>query len=194
MLLKDYIPYVPKRFYHINFSGIAFDSLKVKKNDIFFAIKGKNNDGNKFVKQAFKNKASIAVVNKTNKNFKTNRQIKVKDTLKFFSDTSKIFRKNINTRIVAITGSCGKTTLKELLGNTLKKISKVEEVDFVGKLSPVYQLIKLVSSSQFTNNKTTIGFVGAPWTLLVYTINKKSPKLDLNDNFFENKLLIFSKR
>ena len=52
------------------------------------------------------------------------------------------------------------------------------------KLSPVYELIKLVSSSQFTNNKTTIGFVGAPWTLLVYMINKKSPKLDLNENFF----------
>jgi len=41
------------------------------------------------------------------------------------TDTSKIFRENINTKIIAITGSCGKTTLKELLGNSLKKISKV---------------------------------------------------------------------
>ena len=72
----------------------------------------------------------------------------------------------------------------------LKKISSVEEASFVKKLSPVYELIKLVSSSQFTNNKTTIGFVGAPWTLLVYMINKKSPKLDLNKNFFGNKILI----
>ncbi len=72
----------------------------------------------------------------------------------------------------------------------LKKISSVEEDNFVRKLSPVYELIKLVSSSQFTSNKTTIGFVGAPWTLLVYMINKKSPKLNLNENFFENKLLI----
>ena len=37
----------------------------------------------------------------------------------------KIFRKNINTKIIAITGSCGKTSLKELLGNSLKNISKV---------------------------------------------------------------------
>ena len=72
----------------------------------------------------------------------------------------------------------------------LKKISSVKEASFVKKLSPVYELIKLVSSSQFTNNKTTIGFVGAPWTLLVYMINKKSPKLDLNENFFVNKILI----
>ena len=72
----------------------------------------------------------------------------------------------------------------------LKKISSVEEANFVKKLSPVYELIKLVSSSHFTNNKTTIGFVGAPWTLLVYMINKKSPKQDLNENFFGNKILI----
>ncbi len=72
----------------------------------------------------------------------------------------------------------------------IKKISSVEELSFVKKLSPVYELIKLVSSSQFTNNKTTIGFVGAPWTLLVYMINKKSPKLELNENFFVNKILI----
>ena len=84
-----------------------------------------------------------------------------------------------------------KKNMGPLLGEIdLKKILKVEEVNFVEKLSPVYQLIKLVSSSQLTNNKTTIGFVGAPWTLLVYMMNKKSPKLDLNENFFEDKHLI----
>ena len=71
----------------------------------------------------------------------------------------------------------------------LNKISKVKELNFVEKLSPVYELIKLVSSSQLTNNKTIIGFVGAPWTLLVYMMNRKSPKLNLNENFFEDKYL-----
>ena len=84
-----------------------------------------------------------------------------------------------------------KKNVGPLLGELdLRKISKVEEINFVEKLSPVYELIKLVSNSQFTNNKTTIGFVGAPWTLLVYMMNKKSPKLNLNENFFEDKLLI----
>ncbi len=84
-----------------------------------------------------------------------------------------------------------KKNLGPLLGNLdLKEISNIEEVEFVEKLSPVYELIKSVSSSQFTKNKTTIGFVGAPWTLLVYMINKKSPKLSLNENFFEDKFLI----
>ena len=84
-----------------------------------------------------------------------------------------------------------KKNVGPLLGNfDLKEISNIEEVEFVEKLSSVYKLIELVSNSQFTKNKTTIGFVGAPWTLLVYMINKKSPKLSLNENFFEDKYLI----
>ena len=101
------------------------NSREIKKGDIFFAIKGKYNDGNKFIGQAFNKKASLAVVNKINKNNNITRQIKVKDSLKFLTESSKIFRQNINMKIIAITGSCGKTTLKELLGHSLKKISKV---------------------------------------------------------------------
>ncbi len=84
-----------------------------------------------------------------------------------------------------------KKNLGPILGNLeLEKILRIEETDFVEKLSPVYESIELVRNSQLTKNKATIGFVGAPWTLLVYMINKKSPKLSLNSNFFENKYLI----
>ncbi len=101
------------------------NSKEVTKNDIFFAIRGKKNDGNKYVAQSFKRKASLAVVNKIQNKLNKSRQIKVKNTLKFLTDISKTFRKSIDTNIIAITGSCGKTTLKELLGNVLSKISKV---------------------------------------------------------------------
>ncbi len=84
-----------------------------------------------------------------------------------------------------------KKNMGPLLGDLdLKKISNIEEIDFTEKLSPIYELIKLISNSQFTKNKTTIGFVGAPWTLLVYMINKKSPKFSLNENFYGDKYLI----
>jgi MurE/MurF fusion protein len=109
----------------INFNKACINSKEIKKDDIFFAIKGKKNDGNKFINQAFKKKASLAIVNKFVKNNNITRQIKIKNTLKFLTEGAKIFRKNISTKIIAITGSCGKTTLKELLGNSLKKISKV---------------------------------------------------------------------
>ena len=100
------------------------NSKEVKKNDIFFAIRGRKNDGNKFVEEALKKKASIVVVNKVKKKLDYKKQIKVIDSLKFLTETSTIFRENIDAKIIAITGSCGKTTLKELLGKTLKKISK----------------------------------------------------------------------
>ena len=75
-----------------------------------------------------------------------------------------------------------------ILGDlNLENISKLTEEDFVEKLKPVYKLINLVKSSEITKNKSTIGFVGAPWTLLVYMINKESPKLGLKKTFFENK-------
>ena len=78
------------------------NSKEVKQNDFFFAIKGKKNDGNKFVSHAFKNKASIAIVNRIQKKFQVDRQIKVSNTLKFLTNVSKIFRTNINTNIIAI--------------------------------------------------------------------------------------------
>ena len=109
----------------ISIGRARINSQEVCKNDIFFAIKGKKNDGNKFVTDSFKRKASLAVVNKIQNKLNSGRQIKVKNTLKFLTDVSKVFRKGIDTKIIAITGSCGKTTLKELLGNVLSKISKV---------------------------------------------------------------------
>ena len=72
----------------------------------------------------------------------------------------------------------------------LENISQITENDFVEKVKPVYKLINLVKDNEITNNKSTIGFVGAPWTLLVYMINQESPKLGLKKNFFENKNLI----
>ena len=109
----------------VSLKQARINSREIKKGDIFFAIKGKKNDGNKFVNEAFNKKASITIGNKINKNNNSKRQIKVKDTLKFLTKSSKIYRQNINTKIIAITGSCGKTTLKELLGGSLKKISRV---------------------------------------------------------------------
>ena len=78
-----------------------------------------------------------------------------------------------------------------LLGKlNLTSINKLNEIDFVKKINPVYKAIKLVSNHKLTKNKSTIGFVGAPWTLLVYMINNQSPKLKLKNNFFQDTSLI----
>ena len=71
----------------------------------------------------------------------------------------------------------------------LDEVFKLNEDDFVKKISPVYKAINIVCKSSLTKNKSTIGFIGAPWTLLVYMINKQSPKAKLIDNFFKEEIL-----
>ena len=72
----------------------------------------------------------------------------------------------------------------------LNEIAKIDEIDFIEKIYPIYKTIKKVSSDPIVKDKNTIGFVGAPWTLLVYMINLKSPKKNLNKDFFKDDFLI----
>jgi uroporphyrinogen decarboxylase len=72
----------------------------------------------------------------------------------------------------------------------LDNLNKINAVDFINKLHPIYKAIKKVKNNEIIKDKDLIGFVGAPWTLLVYMINKSSPKknniTDLNKNFFKD--------
>ena len=78
-----------------------------------------------------------------------------------------------------------------ILGDlNLEEALKLDEVDFVRKIYPVYKAINKVSNHKLTDKKSTIGFVGAPWTLLVYILNKQSPKQKLKSNFFKDDFLI----
>ena len=99
----------------------SIDSRKTKKNNIFFGIKGKNFDGNKFVNQAFKNGASISI-NENKKKNKLRNDLYVKNSLKTLSEVAKMVRVSSNISSIAITGSSGKTSLKEMLGQMMNKI------------------------------------------------------------------------
>ena len=78
-----------------------------------------------------------------------------------------------------------------LLGDLdIGSMSKIDEIDFINKIYPVYKAIKSVSLEMTPKNKNTIGFVGAPWTMLVYMINQQSPKKNVKKNFFEDEYLI----
>ena len=72
----------------------------------------------------------------------------------------------------------------------IKKASSIDEIDFIKKIFPVYKAINKVSQNELLKGKSTIGFVGAPWTLLVYILNKKSPKKELREDFFKDQFLI----
>ncbi len=72
----------------------------------------------------------------------------------------------------------------------LDKIENIDKNEFTKKLNPVYQSISNTSANPILNNKDLIGFVGAPWTILVYMINKMSPKKNLSKKVFEDKKFI----
>tara|TARA_X000000368_G_scaffold366026_1_gene312585 strand:- start:169 stop:1173 length:1005 start_codon:yes stop_codon:yes gene_type:complete len=72
----------------------------------------------------------------------------------------------------------------------LEIISKTKELDFFKNLLPIYKSIEKVKKNKLISKKDLIGFVGAPWTLLVYMINKCSPKKKLKEDFFKDKYLI----
>ena len=97
----------------------SINSKTLKKNDIFFAIKGKKNDGNFFLKNSINRGASLAIVNRYQNNLNLKKQIKVSNTLECLTDLSKLVRDNFQGTIIAITGSCGKTSLKQMTGEVL---------------------------------------------------------------------------
>ena len=72
----------------------------------------------------------------------------------------------------------------------LENIKKTDEIDFTKKIQQVYKAITKTTLNSIMKDKDMIGFVGAPWTILVYMINCSSPKNGLNKNFFSDVLLI----
>ena len=72
----------------------------------------------------------------------------------------------------------------------LDNIKNVDEINFTEKVYKVYKAISKTSQDPLMNNKDMIGFVGAPWTILVYMINRSSPKKGLTSEFFKDEFLI----
>ena len=73
-----------------------------------------------------------------------------------------------------------------ILGDVdIKKINQTDEIKFSNKLKSVYEALKITAQNELMKNKDLIGFVGAPWTILVYMINKQSPKKKFNKRFFK---------
>ena len=113
-------------------SSVYTDTRLINKGSIFFALKGENFDGNKFAEEAIKNGASYAVIDDQSLN--NPKFIKVKNVLKSLQDLSKFHRsKLIKTKIIALTGSNGKTTTKELISEVLKKKYKI--ISTIGNLN-----------------------------------------------------------
>ncbi len=96
------------------------DTRKIRTNSIFFALKGENFNGNKFATEALKKGASYAVVDEEKYNTDPN-IILVENVLQTLQQLANFHRKQLNIPIIALTGSNGKTTTKELINTVLNK-------------------------------------------------------------------------
>ena len=105
--------------------GVVTDTRLSVKNSFYIALKGINFDGNNFAKKAIENGAFYALVNKKSIAKDNDRFIYVDDTLKTLQKLANYHRSIIDTKVIAITGSNGKTTTKELLSEILSKEFKI---------------------------------------------------------------------
>ena len=99
------------------FHAISINSKKIKKDDIFIAIKGLNFDGHDYINEAFKNGAIAAIISDEEKISKNT--ILVNDTKKSLADIASLILMKFKPFVIGITGSNGKTTTKELIKSIL---------------------------------------------------------------------------
>ncbi len=125
-----------------DFNGVSIDSRTTRPGDCFFAIAGENFDGHDYVADAFAKGAVCAVVSKDIK-LADKPILKVADTIKALGDFAGEYRRGANYKVVAITGSAGKTTTRQIAYQALR------------------QRFRVYQSPKSFNNK-----IGLPLTLL----------------------------
>lgn len=104
-------------------NNVCTDTRKIKKKDIFFALKGDNFNGNTYAEKALELGASYVIIDE--KEFKTTeKHILVSNVLKTLQELASYHRKYLGIPIIALTGSNGKTTTKELINNVLSSSFK----------------------------------------------------------------------
>ena len=154
------IPEIHKLF--LQTTGISTDTRKITPSSLYIALKGEHFDGNKFSFEALDKGASFALVSdpelQRNKTY-SNKIILVEDTLKTLQDLANFHRKQFTMAVIAITGTNGKTTTKNLIAEVLEYKYKVIKTE--GNL----------------NNH-----IGVPLTLLKITKNTEMAIIEMGAN------------
>lgn len=140
----------------IYFEGVSTDSRKITTNMLFVALKGENFNGESFAKDALKNGATAVLVSKTAKRVPEGVVLKVDDTLTAYSQIAGAWRNRFDIPIIAVTGSNGKTTTKDLTAAALTGLGNINK-----------------TSGNFNNE------VGVPMTLLELNEKHKAAVVEI---------------
>ena len=143
------------------FSGVSIDSRTVKPGDCFFAIKGEKFDGHDYVPAAFAKGAVCAVISRAvgGEALADKCLLKVSDTVNALGDFAREYRRRAGFKVVAITGSAGKTTTRQIAYHVLSRHFRVHQ-----------------SPKSFNNN------IGLPLTLLTADAQTEIVVAELGSN------------
>lgn len=160
---------------------IVTDTRTLQQDDIYFALKGANFNGNAFAIQALEMGARFVVVDENIKEDK--RVIQVDNVLMCMQDLAKIHRKKMNANVIGITGSNGKTTTKELLFSILKE--KFQTLATQGnlnnhigvpltifKLEPRHEILILEMGANKPGDISELAEIGIPDLALITSLGK----------------------
>ena len=123
LLNKKIIENILNKKNFVNFNGVSIDTRSIKKDNLFLAIKGKKKDGKKFIFDAIKKRAGC-VISSSNTKRNNKKIIKVKNPIYFLNRFAELKREHSLAKIIAITGSAGKTSLKTLTSDLLKNFGQ----------------------------------------------------------------------
>ncbi len=116
----------------LEFPSVNTDTRKIKKNDIFFALKGDNFNGNTYAHQAINNGACYVIIDQE-EYYINDKTILVDDTLVMLQKLANYHRNFCDAKVISLTGSNGKTTTKELIHTVLAR--KHKTIATVGNLN-----------------------------------------------------------
>ena len=174
-----------------SFRGISIDSRTIKKGKLFIALKGKNFDGHNFIKQAVEKGESGIVISKIPSSLiphPSSLVIKVADTTKALGDIASYQRRKFNIPLIAVTGSNGKSTVKELIAFLLSsrrptgkyQVLKSEKNwnNCIGlslsllKLTPQHQVAVMEMATNHFGELKRLGEIGQPTIGVITNIGK----------------------
>lgn len=134
------------------YKNISTDSRKLQQGDIFIALKGEKFNGNEYIENASKKGASICIVDEvkfqSEKINECTTIIKVENGSKALLELAEFYRSKLNVKIIAVTGSVGKTTTKDIVAAVLEGKFKVfkTEGNFNNQIGLPHMLFKLDNS------------------------------------------------
>ena len=135
-----------------NKNKIKISSKEIKKGDIFLALKGKNFHGNRFIVSSIKKGAKFCLTDNRNFNNNNNKIIFVKNIFEYLKNLANKKRKAYNGKVIGITGSAGKTTLKETLAFFLRKKHKISysQKSYNNELGVLISILNLDLNATFS--------------------------------------------